>query len=453
MRGQFDWARTRCHPVLNALLDRREAMVHPPMLVGRLRRLRDARAGQRSVASTPSAELACGPPLGCCPWTARPRCRRLRSEWVGPGTLPWRRSSEAVRGVDILPDQAKVRSHEQAKRVANEHLAAEGSTLVAMRARRHRRYGVWLVDYVDPAAPDELLVGGALVVTDARAVHDVGSAPGSLDDLMLALGLWPGADPADVFGTGDVPASDTDAESLVLLAEDEPQEAVELAAWAAARRPWPGVLDAERAEPYFGDLMRFVKGERARLAGEVYPAEGDMFAAFHLTPFERVKVVVLGQDPYPNPGQAMGLSFSVPTGVRLPTSLRNIHAAMREEDLTPARHGDLTGWARQGVLLLNAALTVPAGGAGKHLAVWRPFTDAVVRLLNERERPVVFVLWGAKGQRVLHRNLVDAERSVVAPHPAARGAAQTRFREAETFKQVNDLLRGFDVEPIEWGNT
>lgn len=352
-----------------------------------------------------------------------------------------------------MPDQATVRSHVQAKRVANLHLAAEGATLVAKRATRNRRYGVWLVGYVDPTAPDQLLEGGALVVTDAGMVHDVGSAPGSLDDLMLALGLWPGADPADVFDPEDVPASDTDAESLVLLAGDDAEEAVELAAWSGARQPWPGVLDAERAEPYFGDLMRFVKGERARLAGEVYPAESDVFAAFHLTPFEKVKVVVLGQDPYPNPGQAMGLSFSVPTGVRLPTSLRNIHKAMREENLEPPAHGDLTGWARQGVLLLNTALTVPAGGAGKHLAAWRPFTDAVIRLLNEREQPVVFVLWGAKAQRVLRRNLVDAERSVVAPHPAARGAAQTRFREAETFKQVNDLLRGFDVEPVEWENT
>ena len=269
---------------------------------------------------------------------------------------------------------------------------------------------------------------------------------------MLTLGLWPGAEPSDVFGGGVGPTSDTDAESLLLFAEEDPREADELAARASARRPWPGVLDEECAKPYFRDLARFVKQERATHRGEVHPAGSEVFAAFHLTPFDAVRVVVLGQDPYPNPGQAMGLSFSVPRGVRMPTSLVNIHAAMRAEGLTPPEHGDLTGWARQGVFMLNAALTVPRGAAGGHLAVWRPFTDAVIRLLSAREEPVVFVLWGAKAQRVLARGLVDTSRHgvVVAPHPAARAAAQTQFRQARTFTQVNTMLRDFGDKPIDW---
>lgn len=215
-------------------------------------------------------------------------------------------------------------------------------------------------------------------------------------------------------------------------------------------RPWPGVLDDERDKPYFRDLLAFVKAERAR--GELYPPQDQMFTAFCLTPFEQVKVVLLGQDPYPNPGQAMGLSFSVPSGVALPASMRNIHSAMRAEGLHPPPDGDLTSWAHQGVLLLNTALTVPRNDAGRHVAAWRPFTDAVVSRLNSRETPLVFVLWGAKAQRVLRRGLVDFGRHevVTAPHPAARGNAQRRFQEAATFGRVNDALARFGHLPIQW---
>jgi uracil-DNA glycosylase len=171
-----------------------------------------------------------------------------------------------------------------------------------------------------------------------------------------------------------------------------------------------------------------------------------------LTPFDQVKVVLLGQDPYPNPGQAMGLSFSVPHGVRLPTSLRNIHRALEADGFTPPPDGDLTGWARQGVLLLNAALTVPHRDAGRHLREWAPFTDAVVAKLNARQQPMVFVLWGAKAQRLLRRGLVDESRHVVvtAPHPAARGKAQRVFREARTFGRVNDALAKTGLGQIDW---
>lgn len=292
------------------------------------------------------------------------------------------------------------------------------------------------------------------MVTDAGQVLSLSSVPGALDDLMLALGLWPGREPAEVFGVElavgyDGPVG-TDTESLLLLADHDQEEAADLMAYAAAMRPWSGAMKGEVEKPYWAELRAFVKSERGR--GEVYPSQAKMFAAFHLTPFDDVKVVVLGQDPYPNPGQAMGLSFSVPAGVPLPVSLRSIYAAMRAEGLTPPPDGDLAGWARQGVLLLNTALTVPRGGAGRHLTVWRPFTDAVISRLNAREEPVVFVLWGEKAQRVLRRGLVDAERHpvVTAPHPAARGDAQRRFREARTFGRVNDELIRLGRAPIVW---
>jgi uracil-DNA glycosylase len=341
-----------------------------------------------------------------------------------------------------------------AKKLAEGHLRGDGSPWAVVRATRNGRFGVWLVDYHDPARPGEVLAGGCLVVTDAGAVHSMGSVPGALDDLMMAVGLWPGKEPADVFaddpGDGYDGPVGTDAESLLLLADQDPAEAVDLTAYATAMRPWPGVLDEERDQPYFHDLCAFVKSERAR--GEVYPPQEQTFNAFRLTRFDQVKVVLLGQDPYPNPGQAMGLSFSVPSGVALPASLRNIHAAMRAEGLTPPPDGDLTGWAHQGVLLLNTALTVPRNDAGRHVSAWRPFTDAVIGRLNSREVPLVFVLWGAKAQRALRRGLIDASRHEVltAPHPAARGQAQRRFQEAATFGRVNDALASLGRQPVDW---
>lgn len=350
-------------------------------------------------------------------------------------------------------DEKTLTAH-AAKKLATEHLRADGSSLTASRATRNQRFGVWLVHYHDPARPDERLDGGGLVVTDAGQVLSLSSVPGALDDLMLALGLWPGREPAEVFGVElgdryDGPVG-TDAESLLLLADHDQGEAADLMAYAAAMRPWPGALASELTKPYWAELRAFIRAERER--GEVYPSKEKMFAAFHLTPFDDVKVVVLGQDPYPNPGQAMGLSFSVPAGVQLPVSLRNIHTAMRAEGLTPPRDGDLTGWTRQGILLLNTALTVPRGGAGQHLTAWRPFTHAVISRLNAREEPVAFVLWGEKAQRVLRQGLVDAGRHpvVTAPHPAARGDAQRRFREAGTFGRVNDALVRLGHSPIDW---
>lgn len=335
-------------------------------------------------------------------------------------------------------------SAQAAKQQADAHLRAEGSHLSALHASRDTKHGVWVVGYSDPDQPDEMLIGGALVVTDEGEVHEIGSTPDAVDLLMESLGRSP-------FGIADDVWS-REGESLALLADEDPEETAGLAALAASRRPWPGVLGEELARPYFRDLMRFVDLERR--AGAVYPSLGDLFAAFHLTPYEKVKVVILGQDPYHQPGQANGLCFSVPRDVlRLPPSLRNIHAAMARDGFTPPSHGDLTDWARQGVLLLNTALTVRDSEANSHAMQWREFTDAVITKLSDRQSPAVFVLWGKSAQS--KRDLIDEDRHevVTAPHPAARGRFQTDFREAGTFTEVNRRLKELEMAPIEWAIT
>ncbi len=334
-------------------------------------------------------------------------------------------------------------SHQEAKRRAAEHLRVEGSPWAVSRATRERRYGVWIIGYRDPARPDEMLEGGGLVVTDEGDVHDLGSAPGSLDDLMHALGRSPMLDATDVYAR--------EGEGLALLADLDRDEADGLAAWASGRRPWPDVLAEQLSKPYFRDLLRFVDRERA--THEVYPEPHEMFAAFHLTDYKQLKVVILGQDPYSQPGQANGLCFSVPPGVTKPRSLTNIHAAMQNDGIVPPEHGDLTALARQGVLLLNTALTVRLAEPRSHAKEWREFTDTVIRLLNDRDEPLVFVLWGVAAQR--KQRLIDTDWHAVieAPHPAARGMAQVRFRQSRTFSEVNRFLREFGHEPIDWAIT
>lgn len=333
-------------------------------------------------------------------------------------------------------------SAQAAKEQANAYLRADGSNLVARHASRDKKHGVWIVGYRDPDFPDEMLIGGALVVTDEGEVYTIGSTPDAVDLLMESLGRSAVGRMNDVWSR--------EGEGLALLADEDPEEAAGLVAWAASRRPWPDVLGEELEKPYFRELMRFV--DRERRTGAVYPSAGDLFAAFHLTSYEKVKVVILGQDPYHQPGQANGLCFSVPPGVlTLPASLRNIHAAMARDGYTPPPHGDLTEWAGQGVLLLNTALSVRGSEANSHTKQWREFTDAVITKLDARQRPVVFVLWGKSAQR--KRGLINEDRHVVvtAPHPAARGRSQVEFREARTFTEVNRHLEFLEQTPIEWG--
>jgi len=182
----------------------------------------------------------------------------------------------------------------------------------------------------------------------------------------------------------------------------------------------------------------------------VYPPLPDLFRAFRLSPLARTTVLILGQDPYHRPGQAHGLSFSVPAGVPPPPSLRTIFKEL-EADLGIPRPatGDLTGWARQGVLLLNAVLTVRAGQPRSHAGKgWEQFTDAAIRVLSDRSEPMVFVLWGAYARR--KTALIDQDRHVVltAAHPSP--LAGDRFRGSRPFSAINEALRRWGRPPVDW---
>lgn len=213
---------------------------------------------------------------------------------------------------------------------------------------------------------------------------------------------------------------------------------------------WREALAPEFEKPYFRQLVAFLKAEKA--AGKViFPAGSDIFRAFELTPVPNVRVVILGQDPYHGPGQAHGLSFSVPPGVVLPPSLQNIAKEIHEDlGLPLPMQGNLDAWARQGVLLLNATLTVEAGKAGSHQKQgWEPFTDAVIQYINRSQSGIVFILWGRyareKGQ------LIDPYRHHVltAAHPSPF-AADKGFFGCKHFSRTNAILEQQGKAPIDW---
>lgn len=212
---------------------------------------------------------------------------------------------------------------------------------------------------------------------------------------------------------------------------------------------WLAVLGAEFEQPYMHDLKRFLVQERAQHA--VYPPGQDMFAAFDLTPFDQVRVVILGQDPYHGPGQAHGLCFSVRRGVRIPPSLMNMLTEINTEIGIPKpTHGELTHWARQGVLLLNTVLSVRARTANSHRGKgWERFTDAAIKALAERREGLVFLLWGAAAGR--KASMIDPSRHLVlkAPHPSPLSAHRGFFG-CGHFGRTNAWLMGRDQPPIDW---
>ena len=212
---------------------------------------------------------------------------------------------------------------------------------------------------------------------------------------------------------------------------------------------WMGRLGVEFEQPYFRGLKAFLVEERAK--AEVYPRGRDIFRAFNGTPFEAVKVVLLGQDPYHGPGQAHGLCFSVPNGTPAPPSLQNIFIEL-ERDLGLPRPSttDLSPWATQGVLLLNATLTVRAHSAGSHQGKgWEQFTDAAIRSLVEGREGLVFLLWGRYAQN--KESLIDPERHYVlkAPHPSPL-SAHKGFIGCGHFSATNEILQAQGLAPIDW---
>ena len=213
---------------------------------------------------------------------------------------------------------------------------------------------------------------------------------------------------------------------------------------------WRAALRDQFASPHMQGLKQFIEAEKA--AGKrIFPKGNEYFRALDLTPLDQVKVVVLGQDPYHGEGQAHGLCFSVQPGVRTPPSLVNIYKELESDlGLPRARHGFLEHWARQGVLLLNSVLTVEMGRAASHQGKgWETFTDAIVRLVAQKEEPVVFLLWGAYAQR--KAGFVDSGRHLVlkAAHPSPL-SAHNGFLGCRHFSQANDFLEAKGRGAIDW---
>jgi uracil-DNA glycosylase len=213
---------------------------------------------------------------------------------------------------------------------------------------------------------------------------------------------------------------------------------------------WRKVLQDEFEKPYFQHLIAFVKGEYATTT--VYPPGGQIFHAFEACPFAQTKVVILGQDPYHGRGQAHGLAFSVAEEVRTPPSLQNVFKELQADlpETPPAPNGNLDRWAQQGVLLLNATLTVRAAEPGSHQKKgWEQFTDTVIQRVSEQKEHVVFVLWGAYAQKKVE--LIDEKKHMVlkAAHPSPY-AADRGFFGSRPFSKTNEYLHQQGLEPINW---
>ena len=214
-------------------------------------------------------------------------------------------------------------------------------------------------------------------------------------------------------------------------------------------KSWQEVLQTEFDKPYFENLVGFVKQEYA--SNTIFPPAGQIFNAFNTCPFNNVKVVILGQDPYHGPSQAHGLCFSVNDGIQFPPSLQNIFKEITSDLGIPApKTGNLTRWAEQGVLLLNATLTVRASQAGSHQGKgWEEFTDAVIKTISEKAENVVFILWGSYA--IKKKSLINASKHCIltAPHPSPLSSYRGFFG-CKHFSQTNTYLTSKGKTPIEW---
>ncbi len=212
---------------------------------------------------------------------------------------------------------------------------------------------------------------------------------------------------------------------------------------------WKEVLQDEFKKDYFKTIKSFLVRE-IKSGKKIYPRGKLIFNAFDSTPFEKVKVVILGQDPYHNPGEAMGLCFSVPKGVRVPPSLKNIYKEIENDLHIPSpQHGDLSSWADQGVFLLNAMLTVEKNKAGSHRKIgWQQFTDAVIQKLSDERDGLVFLLWGnfAKSKRIL----IDNQRHLILQSVHPSPLAGKKFFDNHHFSQANSYLKKGGETPIDW---
>lgn len=212
---------------------------------------------------------------------------------------------------------------------------------------------------------------------------------------------------------------------------------------------WQEVLADEFEKDYYQQLRIFLKNEYA--TQKIHPDMYHVYEALELTPYEEVKVVILGQDPYHGVNQAHGLSFSVQPGVKTPPSLVNIYKELKNDlGIEPVHHGNLVTWAKQGVLLLNTVLTVREGQAYSHRGKgWEQLTDAIIEKLNERDKPIVFILWGKPAQEKM--KMIDKSRHIIitAPHPSPLSAHRGFFG-SKPFSKTNDALLALGETPIDW---
>jgi len=213
---------------------------------------------------------------------------------------------------------------------------------------------------------------------------------------------------------------------------------------------WKAALAEEFDKPYMVELRKFL-GHEASKGKKIFPRGSDIFNAFNHTPLPKVKVVVLGQDPYHGSGQAHGLCFSVKKGVRPPPSLLNIFKELNQDLKVPIPAvGDLTSWADQGVLLLNTVLTVEEGQAASHRKRgWEQFTDRVIQVLSERSEPIVFLLWGKFAHDKAAMIRVPPHKILKAPHPSPL-SAHTGYFGSKHFSQANEILRSWGKKPVDW---
>ena len=217
---------------------------------------------------------------------------------------------------------------------------------------------------------------------------------------------------------------------------------------------WLEALKADLLSDYMEDLASFISQERAS-GVPIYPSKKDVFNALEQTPFDKVKVVIMGQDPYHGPGQAHGLSFSVPKGIAIPPSLRNIYLELKSDlAIEPPKHGDLSSWAQQGVLLLNATLTVRKNSPKSHYGYgWERFTHSIIEALCQRDTPTIFLLWGRSAQEKCHDIIQKYPKQLpyvlTAAHPSPF-SAHSGFFGCQHFSKTNQLLESLGVQGIDW---
>lgn len=328
----------------------------------------------------------------------------------------------AAADVEYVRRQRQLRgeptmSRKEALHRANEYLRSDGSSHVAdpETALPNGAQNLWVISYYDPKEPNVVLMGGGLVITGDGEVRPLSSAPGQPE--MVGVQFPP------------------DEEDAWMLPEE-----------------WDERVHDKLPAAEWSKLIEFVDEQRG--SGTVYPPAEQVLRAFELTPYDQVRVVILGQDPYHGPDQAHGLAFSVAQGPNPPSLRKILDELARDPEVSAPPSGNLETWATQGVLLLNTVLTVSAGAPNSHQRKgWERFTDAVIRTVDDKPKRVVFLLWGAAAKRKAKLVTNPEHRVILAAHPAARANARNPLVGSGVFSLANEALSEKDLGSIDWGRS